>query len=61
VFDDPRLGAKPGAVVLRNVGPYDRTMTPNGQPAITVPPKRRLGVRAMSIDFGSERGRIRID
>ncbi len=53
--------AKPGEVVLRNVGPDDWTITPDGQPAVTVPPRRRLGVRSMSIDFGSVQGRIRID
>jgi hypothetical protein len=36
-------------------------MTPEGEPAVTVPPARRLGVRTMVIDFGSVHGRIRID
>jgi eukaryotic-like serine/threonine-protein kinase len=53
--------AKPGEVVLRNVGPEDWIMTPEGEPAITVPSKRRLGVRTMVIDFGSVKGQIRID
>lgn len=52
---------KPGEVVLRNVGPDDWTMTPDGESAVTVPPKRRLGVRTMVIDFGSVQGRIHID
>jgi hypothetical protein len=52
---------KPGEVVLRNVGPDDWTMTPDGESAVTVPSKRRLGVRTMVIDFGSVRGRIHID
>jgi len=53
--------SKPGEVVLRNVGPDDWTMTPDGEPVTTVPPKRRLGVRSMSINFGSVQGRIRCD
>jgi eukaryotic-like serine/threonine-protein kinase len=53
--------AQPAAVVLRNVGPDDWTITPEGEPDITVAPKRRLGVRPMSIDFGSVQGRIRIE
>ena len=46
---------------LRNVGPDDWVMTPEGEPAITVPSKRRLGVRTMIIDFGSVEGQIRIE
>jgi eukaryotic-like serine/threonine-protein kinase len=53
--------SKPGDVVLRNVGPDEWTMTPDGERPIVVPPKRRLGVRPMSIDFGGTAGRIRID
>jgi DNA-binding helix-hairpin-helix protein with protein kinase domain len=52
---------KPGEMVLRNVGADDWTMTPDGGSEITVPPKRRLGIRAMSIDFGSVQGRIHSD
>jgi eukaryotic-like serine/threonine-protein kinase len=51
--------ANPGEVVLRNVGPGEWTMTPDGGSSVTVPPRRRLGVRSMSIDFGSVQGRIR--
>jgi hypothetical protein len=40
---------------------HDLTMTPDRRPATSQPPKRRLGVRAMSIDFGSAAGRIRTD
>ena len=52
---------KPGEVVLRNVGPDNWVMTPEGESAITVPSKRRLGVRTMVIDFGSVKGRISVD
>jgi hypothetical protein len=52
---------KPGEVVLRNVGPNDWVMTPEGESAVTVPSRRRLGVRTMVIDFGSVTGRISVD
>ncbi len=50
--------ASPGQVVLRNVGTRAWTMRPDGESAKTVEPGRRLAVRAMTIDFGSARGRI---
>jgi hypothetical protein len=40
---------------------HDLTMTPDGRPATSQPPRRRLGIRAMSIGFGSAAGRIRTD
>jgi hypothetical protein len=49
------------AVLMRNVSQDDRTMTPDGEAAVTVPPQRRLGVRTMVIDFGPARGRIYTD
>jgi len=52
---------KPGEVVLRNVGPDNWVMMPEGESAIAVPSKRRLGVRTMVIDFGSVQGRISVD
>jgi hypothetical protein len=48
----------PGQVVLRNVGKQAWTMKPEGEPPKRVEPARRLAVRAMTIDFGSVRGRI---
>ena len=45
----------------RNVGPDNWVMTPEGESAITVASKRRLGVRTMVIDFGSVKGRISVD
>jgi DNA-binding helix-hairpin-helix protein with protein kinase domain len=48
----------PGQVVLRNAGPQPWTMRPDGEGAKTVAPGRRLAIRAMTIDFGSARGRI---
>jgi eukaryotic-like serine/threonine-protein kinase len=51
--------SRPSEVVLRNVGPNAWTMTPDGEGPVSVPPSRRLGVRDMSIDFGSVQGRIR--
>jgi DNA-binding helix-hairpin-helix protein with protein kinase domain len=45
-------------LVLRNVGHNAWTLKPDGESALTVLPTRRLGVRAMSIDFGSVQGRI---
>jgi hypothetical protein len=52
---------KPGEVVLRNVGPNDWVMAPEGEPVVTVPCRRRLGVRTMVIDFGPVKGRISVD
>jgi serine/threonine protein kinase len=52
---------KPGEVVLRNVGPNDWVMAPVGEPVVTVPCRKRLGVRTMVIDFGSVKGRISVD
>ena len=46
--------------MLRNVGPDNWVMTPEGE-SITVPSTRRLGVRTMVIDFGSVKGRISVD
>jgi eukaryotic-like serine/threonine-protein kinase len=50
---------KPGQVVLRNTGRDEWTATPDGEEEIKVPPRRRLGVRLMTISFGSVAGRIR--
>ena len=50
--------ASPGRVVLRNAGQRAWTMRPDGECAKTVAPGRRLAARAMTIDFGSARGRI---
>jgi eukaryotic-like serine/threonine-protein kinase len=50
--------ARPGQVVLRNMGKQAWTMKPDGEPPKTVEPSRRLAVRTMTIDFGSVRGRI---
>jgi hypothetical protein len=36
-------------------------MTPEGESAVTVASRRRLGVRTMVIDFGSVKGRISVD
>jgi hypothetical protein len=47
--------------VLRNVGPDNWVMMPEGESAIAVPSKRRLGVRTMVIDFGAVQGRISVD
>lgn len=47
--------------MLRNVGPDNWVMMPEGESAIAVPSKRRLGVRTMVIDFGSVQGRISVD
>jgi hypothetical protein len=55
------VGERLGEVVLRNVGPNDWVMTPEGEPAVTVPCRRRLRVRTMVIDFGSVKGRISVD
>ena len=50
--------ARPGELVLRNVSSRPWTMTPDGEGPKTVDPQRRLGVRPMTIDFGSAHGRI---
>lgn len=50
--------ASPGQLVLRNAGAQSWTMRPDGESAKMVEPGRRLAVRAMTIDFGSARGRI---
>jgi eukaryotic-like serine/threonine-protein kinase len=47
-----------GECVLRNVGTRPWTMTPNGEAAKRVDPQRRLGIRPMTIDFGSAHGKI---
>jgi hypothetical protein len=48
-------------VLVGNVGPDNWVMMPEGESAIAVPSKRRLGVRTMVIDFGSVQGRISVD
>lgn len=48
-------------LLQRNVGPDDWVMTPAGESAVTVPSRRRLGVRTMVIDFGSVKGQISVD
>jgi hypothetical protein len=53
--------ARSGALVLRNAGNSSWTMKPDGDRAKTVVPGRRLGVRSMSIDFGSVQGWIRCE
>ncbi|HXP19260.1 MAG TPA: hypothetical protein VN840_06395 [Streptosporangiaceae bacterium] len=50
--------ARPGELVLRNVSTATWTMTPIGETAKSVEPERRLGIRPMSIDFGSAHGKI---
>ncbi len=50
--------SRPGELVLRNVSPKPWTMTPAGESTKTVDPQRRLGIRPMTIDFGSALGRI---
>jgi hypothetical protein len=50
--------ARPTELVLRNMGTTAWTMTPVGETAKTVDPQRRLGVRPMTIDFGSANGKI---
>ena len=50
--------SRPGELVLRNVSPKPWTMTPAGESTKTVDPQRRLGIRPMTIDFGSAHGRI---
>jgi DNA-binding helix-hairpin-helix protein with protein kinase domain len=50
--------ARPGELVLRNTSKTTWTMTPLGESAKIVEPDRRLGIRPMSIDFGSAHGNI---
>jgi eukaryotic-like serine/threonine-protein kinase len=50
--------SRPGELVLRNVSTKSWTMTPDGESAKRVDPQRRLGIRPMTIDFGSAHGRI---
>jgi hypothetical protein len=50
--------ARPGQVILRNVGAQSWVVQPDGEGAKTVEPGRRLAARAMTIDFGRARGRI---
>ncbi len=50
--------SRPGQLVLRNAGTRPWTMTPDGEAPKTVDPQRRLGIRPMTIDFGSAQGRI---
>jgi DNA-binding helix-hairpin-helix protein with protein kinase domain len=49
---------RPGEFVLRNNSTRSWTMTPVGETAKTVEPDRRLGIRPMSIDFGTAHGKI---
>jgi len=49
---------RPGELVLRNTSTRSWTMTPVGESAKTVDPDRRLGIRPMSIDFGTAHGKI---
>lgn len=49
---------RPGEVVLRNMSTRSWTMTPVGETAKIVDPDRRLGIRPMSIDFGTAHGKI---
>jgi eukaryotic-like serine/threonine-protein kinase len=49
---------RPGELVLRNMSTRAWTMTPVGETAKLVEPDRRLGIRPMSIDFGSAHGKI---
>jgi hypothetical protein len=48
---------KPGETVLRN----DWIIALEGEPVVTLPCRRRLGVRTMVIDFGLVEGRISVD
>ncbi|HUJ06897.1 MAG TPA: hypothetical protein VLX31_12390 [Streptosporangiaceae bacterium] len=50
--------ARPGELVLRNCSTKSWTMTPDGEAPKAVDPQRRLGIRPMTIDFGSAHGRI---
>lgn len=50
--------ARPGDLVLRNVSTKAWTMQPVGESPKAVDPQRRLGIRPMTIDFGSAHGRI---
>jgi eukaryotic-like serine/threonine-protein kinase len=47
-----------GELVLRNVSTKAWTMTPVGESPKVVDPQRRLGIRPMTIDFGSAHGKI---
>jgi hypothetical protein len=47
--------------VLRTVGPNDWIMALEGEPVVTLPCRRRLGVRTMVIDFGLVTGQISVD
>jgi hypothetical protein len=47
--------------VLRNVGPNDWIMALEGEPVVTLPCRRRLGVRTMVINLGLVKGRISVD
>jgi hypothetical protein len=51
---------RPGEVVLRNMSDTKWTVQPVGEEPKTVKPQQRLGVRPMTIRFGSVRGSIRI-
>jgi eukaryotic-like serine/threonine-protein kinase len=50
--------AHPRELVLRNVSSTSWTMEPPGEVAKTVDPQRRLGIRPMTIDFGTAHGKI---
>jgi DNA-binding helix-hairpin-helix protein with protein kinase domain len=50
--------SRPGELVLRNVSTKAWTMSPVGENSKTVDPQRRLGIRPMTIDFGSAHGKI---
>ena len=50
--------SRPGELVLRNTSNAAWTMTPVGDGPKVVDPQRRLGIRPMTIDFGSATGRI---
>lgn len=49
-----------GEVVLRNLSEAKWTVEPIGEGVKTVKPQQRLGVRPMTIDFGTVRGSIRV-
>ena len=51
---------RPGEVVLRNMSDIKWTVEPAGEEVKTVKPQQRLGVRPMTIDFGTVRGSIRL-
>jgi len=50
--------SRPGELVLRNASNRVWTMTPDGEAPKAVDPQRRLGLRPMTIDFGSAHGKI---